>query len=227
MRHVHPVSGVQAGKACLGVAVLNYFADHDIQFLQSHATAILDLHLKAAGNTQPGNSRRKKSVHDGFLDLVELPLQLGQDRLLLQAGIGASIPGIQGNKNSCCIGSVGRIDQRVTAQYDPVGNTVSPLEDILNLIQHLIGALLGGGVGKLNMHHDIALVLGGQKAGWQSGKLPACQACQAQGQQQHNRGPSGKHPGHIHITVFGFCKKFVEAPKEEIFLFRRKSQQKR
>ncbi len=105
-----------------------------------------------------------------------MTLQVGYNRRHAEIRVGAFLPGFHDDKNRRHVGGVGAVNQRVAAQGNPVLDTGCFIENAVDAVKNRLGAFQGGGVGQLDAGHYVTLVLDGQKARGQAGKLPAGQA---------------------------------------------------
>jgi hypothetical protein len=65
----------------------DHFLSGGLQGGQAQIPAILNLHLKTAGDTKTVDRGRNKGEHDRLADLAELPAHPGQNRFLSHGGI--------------------------------------------------------------------------------------------------------------------------------------------
>ena len=142
---------VQSCQAGLSGGVGDEFLRRILQRKVAIAAAVLDLHLKSAGRSQSIDWWWSKREQDGTLFRRELFLQVLLDRGDAFGFCIAIFPWFQDQNREPDVGATTSSEQRVAGDGQPTSDSRGLFEDLVQVLDHFIGAFFAGCVRQLNV----------------------------------------------------------------------------
>jgi hypothetical protein len=121
--------------------------------------------VKTAGGADAGEGGHGESEGDGVLEAHQLAVELADEGGLVEAGIGALLPGLEGDDEEAGIRAGGPVDEPVAGDGEEVVDARGGLDEGVDLVEDGLGALERGAVGELDIDDAVALVLLRHEAG--------------------------------------------------------------
>ena len=182
--------GAKAGEQALQVRVILAGNDdllgHFLKGFEAVVVGVLDDDLEAARRAQALHRRGAKEIDHGVGHLaVEALLQRLGDGVGLEFRPGPVLEVIEHQIERAEVRGIGVQQDRLAGDGDGVLDALGFQGDLLDALDHLVGARHGGGVGELHVDQQIALVLLRDEAGGGAHEPQPSQAQQPAVDQQH------------------------------------------
>ena len=209
--------GVEGLQARLGVAILNHLLSQLLKLDEADATAVLELQLEAAGDTQALNCGGREGEDDRLLNRGELRPEPGQDRRL-----GDVLGGAFGVRFATSHRKL-RYSEAIVAsstELPPIMTQVSTPGVCSSICSTFCTTrrvrTCEAASGSCTPMIAVALVFGRQEARRQAGEPPAGQGDEADKDQHHQRRDADEPADDRGVNPFETIVDGVEAPIERI-----------
>ena len=157
----------QADEAGLLVALGDQVVRLGLERVEINVAGRLHHQLEAAGVAQAPHRWRPEDEHASLRDLpLQALAELGRNGLAAQRRVMALVERREDDEHGTVVRAEGVQDERLPGDGHRVSNPGSLEGDLLDRLSHLGSALQRGGVGQLDVHQQVALVLGGDEPGW-------------------------------------------------------------
>ena len=136
-----------------------------LQELDGSAAAVLEPEREAAAGAEALDGGRLESDDARFQDLrAELSVQAADDRAREHVVALALVPGVEPDEVEGGVRRRGAGEEAEAGDRRDVLDALRLREELLDFLAHRVGPLERGGVGKLDVQEEVALVLVGEKA---------------------------------------------------------------
>ena len=143
--------------------------------------------LEAAGVAEAPHRRRPEGEHARLRDLpLQAPAEMGQDGLAGERGVPPFVERLEDDEHVAVVRAVGVQDERQPRDGHRVGYSGRIEGNLFDRLGHLDRALQRGGIGQLDVHHQVALVLDGDESAGHAGEAEACQTDQPDVDEKHD-----------------------------------------
>jgi len=132
------------------------------------------------------------------------------------SGVFALIPGFQDHKPEAGKRLLDLVDQIVAGHFHHVRHPRSFQRYFTNPFDYGLGAPDGGGVGQLNQHQKVALILFGHKPRGYCAEPVTRQKTQSDKRRQHNVPQPGHYLDTGSVPVGQFAETIVEGPEKGV-----------
>ena len=210
LRHIGAKGGINRRQLRALIGREQQRAQRGGQILRCPAGTVLQLVFEAARASQTGNGRRHKGENIGFAHLPELARQPAQHGVQLKRRLLARVPRLQDGDGQRRGGGGRTGKQGIATDRNHVGDGGILAHQAFNFIDHLGGSRQSRRIGQGNVHHDEALILGGQKARWQGDKAEIGGGNQAGEEHNHNKGAANQELHAAHVTAQQPIERAVE-----------------